>query len=126
MVSNEPAELALRNICSAVKFVIFQEKLADGTRKVTSISEILGSEGLKPKINQIYKYICEDVEEEEGTRKILKIIGKHKRVGVLSEQVQQTMLKAGIKKSRFEFLTKEPTEDETEVYTFDGYGTNHH
>lgn len=125
MVSNEPAELALRNICSAVKFVIFQEKLADGTRKVTSISEILGSKGLKPKINQIYKYICEDVEEEEGTRKILKIVGKHKRVGVLSEQVQQTMLKAGIKKSRFEFLTKEPTEDETEVYTFDGYGTSH-
>ncbi|NLD47416.1 MAG: CpaF family protein [Clostridiaceae bacterium] len=121
MVSNEPAELALRNICSAVKFVIFQEKLADGTRKITSISEVLGSEGLKPKINQIYKFICDDVEEEEGTHRVLKIIGRHKRVGILSENVQQTMLKAGIKRSRFEFLTKEPAEDETEVYLFDEY-----
>lgn len=125
MVSNEPAELALRNICSAVKFVIFQEKLADGTRKVTSISEILGSEGLRPKINQIYKFVCEDVEEEEGTRRILKIVGTHKRVGMLSEQVQQTMLKAGIKKSRFDFLTKKPSDDEVEVYTFDEYSANH-
>lgn len=124
MASNEPAELALRNICSAVKFVIFQEKLADGSRKVTSISEILGSEGLKPKINQIYKFICEDVEEDPETRKILKILGKHKRVGMLSEHVQQTMLKAGIKKSKFEFLTKEPKENEIEVYTFDGDDIN--
>ena len=125
MVSNEPAELALRNICSAVKFVIYQEKLADGSRKVTSISEILGSEGLKPKINQIYKFDCEDVEEEEGTRRVLRIIGTHKRVGKLSEHVQQTMLKAGIKRSRFEFLTVDPSEDEKEVYTFDEYGTSH-
>jgi pilus assembly protein CpaF len=119
MASNEPAELALRNICSAVKFVIFQEKLADGTRKVTSISEILGSEGLKPKINPIYKFICDDVVEEPETRRVLKIIGRHKRVGMLSERSQQAMLKAGIKKSRFEFLTRAPSEDEKEVYTFD-------
>lgn len=116
MVSNEPAELALRNICSAVKFVIFQEKLADGTRKVTSISEILGSEGLTPIINQIYKFECEDVVEDEETHKVLKIVGKHKRVGCLSEKTQQQMLKAGIKKSRFEFLTVPPAEGEEEVY----------
>ncbi len=35
------------------------------------------------------------------------------------------MLKAGIKKSRFEFFTKDPTEDETEVYEFDEYNFNH-
>ena len=116
MASNEPAELALRNICSAVKFVIFQEKLADGTRKVTSISEIIGSEGLTPIINQIYKFECEDVVEDEATHKVLKIVGHHKRVGCLSEKTQQQMLKAGIKKSRFEFLTKPPREDEVEEY----------
>ncbi|MCI3920617.1 Flp pilus assembly complex ATPase component TadA [Paenibacillus sp. TRM 82003] len=119
MASNEPAELALRNICSAVKFVIYQEKLADGTRKVTSISEVLGSEGLKPKINPIYKFICDDVEEEEGTRRVVRIIGRHKRVGTISERAQQSMLKAGIKRSRFEFLTRDPSEDEKEVYAFD-------
>lgn len=125
MASNEPAELALRNICSAVKFVIFQEKLADGTRKVTSISEVLGSEGLEPIVNPIYKFISEDVLEEEGTHKVLKIIGKHKRVGMLSEKVQQTMLKAGIKRSRFEFLTTPPAEDEVERYEHNEYEFSH-
>ena len=122
MVSNEPAELALRNICSAVKFVIFQEKLADGTRKVTSISEVMGSEGLEPIVNPIYQFICEDVIEEEGSHKVLKIVGKHKRVGKLSGNVVQSMLKAGIKKSRFEFLTRDPEDNEIEVYAEDGFG----
>ncbi|QNU67804.1 CpaF family protein [Ruminiclostridium herbifermentans] len=121
MASNEPAELALRNICSALKFVIFQEKLADGTRKVTSISEVIGSNGLKPIVNQIYRFVCEDVIEEESTHKVLKIVGRHERVGKLSENVQQAMLKAGIKRSRFEFLTTDPKKDEKEVYEFDEY-----
>ncbi|MGZ9584917.1 CpaF family protein [Paenibacillus marinisediminis] len=125
MASNEPAELALRNICSAVKFVIFQEKLADGTRKVTSISEVLGSEGLNPIVNPIYKFICDDVLEEEGTHKVLRIIGRHKRVGKLSEKLQQSMLKAGIKKSRFAFLTTDPEDDEIEGYTLDEHSLNH-
>ncbi|MGU3471213.1 ATPase, T2SS/T4P/T4SS family [Paenibacillus sp. D51F] len=125
MASNEPAELALRNICTAVKFVIFQEKLADGTRKVTSISEILGSEGLEPIVNPIYKFISEDVLEEEGTHRVLKIVGKHKRVGMLSDKVQQTMLKAGIKRSRFDFLTRMPDDNETERYVPDGYDASH-
>ncbi|WMT42035.1 hypothetical protein RE628_06255 [Paenibacillus sp. D2_2] len=56
---------------------------------------------------------------------MLKIVGKHKRVGMLSEKVQQTMIKAGIKRSRFEFLTTEPAEDEIEEYGFDGYDFNH-
>ncbi|MDQ2085693.1 ATPase, T2SS/T4P/T4SS family [Herbivorax sp. ANBcel31] len=125
MASNEPAELALRNICNAVKFVVYQEKLADGTRKVTSISEILGSDGLEPIINPIYKFVCEDVLEEEGSHKVLKILGKHKRVGSLSEKVQQSMLKSGIKKSRFNFLTEPPKDLEKEVYEPDGLNINY-
>ncbi len=116
MESNEPAELAMRNICSAIKFVIYQEKLADGTRKVMSISEVIGSKGLEPIVNPIYKFICEDVIEEEGTNRVLKIVGKHKRVGQISEKLVQTMLKVGIKKNRFEFLTRPVSDDEEEVY----------
>lgn len=121
MESNEPAELALRNICSAVKFVIYQEKLADGTRKVMSISEILGADGLEPIVNPIYKFVCEDVIEDQETHRVLKIIGRHKRVGQLSEKTQQAMLKAGIKKSRFDFLLKPVSDDEEEVYITDEF-----
>lgn len=125
MESSEPAELALRNICSAVKFVIYQEKLADGTRKIMSVSEITGSEGLVPLVNPIYKFICEDVIEDEKTHKVLEIVGRHKRVGKLSDQVVQMMLKAGIKKSRFEFLTEPPSTDEEEVYFTDEYSLDY-
>ncbi len=124
MESNEPAELAMRNICSAIKFVIYQEKLADGTRKVMSISEVIGCNGLEPIVNPIYKFECEDVIEDENTHEVLEIIGKHKRVGVLSERTAQIMLKAGIKKSRFEFLLKPISEEEEEVYIEDEHNFN--
>ncbi|MCX7748170.1 MAG: ATPase, T2SS/T4P/T4SS family [Clostridia bacterium] len=117
--SDEPAELALRNICAAVKFVIFQEKLADGTRKITSISEVRGSNGLIPDIQQIYKYDCLDVEEDEATGKVVRIVGKHRRVGSISEETQQKMLKSGIKRSKFEFLTLPVMPDEEEDYDID-------
>ncbi len=118
--SDEPAELALRNICAAVKFVVFQEKLADGSRKVTSISEILGSEGLNPIVNQIYTFDCLDVEEDPLTGKVTQIVGKHKRVGSISEKLQQKMIKSGIKRSKFDFLTLPMDPEEEEVYDIDG------
>ena len=116
MVSGEPAELAMRNICSAVKFVIYQEKLADGKRKVTSISEVTGSEGLRPVINQIYRFEINDVVEDAASRKVLEIVGRHKRVGMISPQIQQRMLKAGIRRERFEYFTRPPGINETEEY----------
>lgn len=119
--SDEPAELALRNICSAVKFVIFQEKLADGTRKVTSISEIVGSQGLSPIVNKLYEFECIDVEDDPQTGKVKNIIGRHKRVGCISETLQQKMLKSGIKRSKFEFLTRPVDPNEEEVYDTDGF-----
>lgn len=119
--SDEPAELALRNICSAVKFVVFQEKLADGTRKVTSISEIVGSQGLSPIVNQLYEFECIDVEDDPLTGKVKNIIGRHKRVGCISETLQQKMLKSGIKRSKFEFLTLPVNPNEQEVYDTNGF-----
>ncbi len=117
--SNEPAELALRNICAAVKFIVFQERLADGTRKVTSISEVRGAIGLKPAIEQIYRFECIDVDEDPATGKVRKIIGRHKRVGCISKELEQKMLKSGIKRSKFEFLTLPTDPEEEEKYDVD-------
>ena len=118
--SNEPAELALRNICAAIKFIIFVEKLADGSRKITSISEVRGAKGLTPIVNQIYKFECTDVEEDPHTNRVVKILGKHKRVGTISKFLEEKMIKSGIKRSRFEFLTKPISPDEEEEYNIDG------
>jgi hypothetical protein len=56
------------------------------------------------------------VVEDPETRKVLSITGRHRRVGMLSEATQQTILKAGIKKDRFSFLLTPPGEDEVEEY----------
>ena len=116
MVAHEPAELALRNICNAVKFIIYNEKLADGTRKVTSISEVVGSDGLTPLINRIYTFDVEDVEEDERGSRVKRILGRHRRVGCISEETQRQMLKSGIRRHKFEFLASPPEEGEEEVY----------
>ena len=85
----------------------------------------MGANGLEPIVNPIYKFICEDVLEDPVTHEVKKIIGRHKRVGKLSEQSAQRMLKAGIKKSRFEFLMKPVEAYEEEVYETDEYGFYH-
>jgi len=116
MISNEPAELALRNICNAIKFIIYIEKLADGSRKVTSISEVIGSDGLEPLVNKIYSFAYEDVEEDPHTHAILRIVGQHKRVGSITKETCEQMLKSGIKRNRFEFLSAPVNDEESEVY----------
>ena len=115
MISSEPAELALRNICNAIKFIVYVEKLADGSRKITSISEVTGSSGLEPLVNQIYTFEYDDVEEDE-VNKVIRIIGKHKRIGCISEETRNKMLKSGIKRSRFDFLVDPPSGYEMEEY----------
>lgn len=108
--SNVPAELALKSICSAFKFIISVEKLSDGSRRIMQITEILGSRGLDPKLNDIYIFDIEKVEDD-GT-----IRGKHKRVGKLSEETIQQMRKKGIPDSYYKLYTTEPTDKEEETY----------
>ena len=116
MVAHEPAELALRNICNAVKFIIYTEKLADGSRKVTSISEVVGSDGLTPLVNQIYTFDFLDAEEDEATHEVKRIIGRHRRVGCISEDTQRQMLKSGIRRHRFSLFADPPGNDGEEAY----------
>ncbi|GAI91231.1 unnamed protein product, partial [marine sediment metagenome] len=54
-----------------------------------------------------------------------RIAGRHRRVGKLSEKVQQQMIKAGIMRSRFELFTTDPAEEEAEVYEFHEYAFSH-
>lgn len=110
VASNVPAELALQNICHAFGFIINVAKLDDGSRKVMAITEILGSEGLKPILNTIYEFDIERVDENG------RIIGKHRRVNALSTKSIRRFRKSGIPDRQYEIYTKEPTDDEVETY----------
>lgn len=109
--SNVPADLAMQSICASFRFIITVEKLSDGSRRITYITEIIGSEGIKPKLNDIYRLEIDHVEDD-GT-----IIGKHKRVGKLSEFAKVQMRKRGIPDSYYRLYTTDPSDEEEEAYS---------
>ena len=105
-VSNEPPELALKNICKCTKIIISMKKLPDGSRKIYGIYEVIGSSGIKPIIKTIYQYVLKDnIENDDGT---ITMVGEHKRVGKISEALQERLLLAGIPRKYFQKFTEEP------------------
>lgn len=134
--SQEPANLAMANICSALRFVISQQKLPDGTRKIMEIAEVFPPENLEsvtPRINILYKYVTEEIiynqeELKKGYYKVEEMRGSHKRVNILSEANQERWMQRGVSKDRFEFLTKPiPSKENNlpeEIEVYDGFDDN--
>jgi pilus assembly protein CpaF len=70
-------EKALRQqIASAIQIVVQQSRLSDGTRKVTSISEITGMEGEIITMQEIYAF------EKVGVTQEGKVVGRFRATGV--------------------------------------------
>ncbi|OGV42392.1 MAG: hypothetical protein A2X48_19595 [Lentisphaerae bacterium GWF2_49_21] len=64
---------AVRNqICSAVNLIVQTSRLSDGSRKVVSISEILGIKNGEPELNEIFAFRQEGIDRKTG-----KVIGRH-------------------------------------------------
>jgi pilus assembly protein CpaF len=109
-VSNESENLIMRKLCLYFKFVIVQERLNDGSRKITEIAEITGSNGTNPEYNTIFRYDS-DGYDENGLA-----IGKHVRINAVTEKTYRAMLKAGVKKEVAAFLFRQPSPDEVLTY----------
>jgi pilus assembly protein CpaF len=70
-------EKALRQqIASAIQIVVQQTRMSDGTRKVTSISEITGMEGDIITMQEIYAF------EKAGVTQEGKVVGRFRATGV--------------------------------------------
>ena len=74
--SNLPERAMRHQIASAVQIVVQQTRLSDGTRKVTSISEITGMEGDIISMQEIFMF------EKIGVSAEGKVIGKFRATGV--------------------------------------------
>ncbi|HVQ16386.1 MAG TPA: CpaF family protein, partial [Vicinamibacterales bacterium] len=71
-----PDKAMRQQIASAVHLVVQQTRLADGTRKVTSISEITGMEGDVITMQEIFVF------EKAGISKEGKVVGRFRATGV--------------------------------------------
>ena len=73
---NLPEKAIRQQIASAIQVVVQQTRLADGSRKVTSISEITGMEGDVITMQEIFTF------EKMGVSQDGKVIGRFKATGV--------------------------------------------
>jgi pilus assembly protein CpaF len=65
-----------QQIASAIQIVVQQTRLSDGTRKVTSVSEITGMEGDIITMQEIFMF------EKLGVTQEGKVIGRFRATGV--------------------------------------------
>jgi len=73
---NLPEKALRQQISSAIQLVVQQTRMADGSRKVTSISEITGMEGDVITMQEIFMF------EKMGMTQDGKVIGRFKATGV--------------------------------------------
>jgi len=85
-----PDKAMRQQIASAVQIVMQQTRLSDGTRKVTSISEITGMEGDIITMQEIFTF------EKQGVNQDGKVVGRFRATGV-RPKVSERLLAAGIR-----------------------------
>lgn len=65
---NQPLDAIRRAIVSAIELVVQVSRLRDGSRKITSISEIIGLEGDSVVMEEIFRFQYEEVGYGEAVR----------------------------------------------------------
>jgi pilus assembly protein CpaF len=74
--TNLPERAMRQQIASAIQFVVQQSRLSDGSRKITSISEVTGMEGDVITMQEIFLF------EKMGITQDGKVIGRFRATGV--------------------------------------------
>jgi pilus assembly protein CpaF len=71
-----PLRVVREQIASAIDLVIQQSRIRDGSRKITSISEVVGMEGETVVMNELFQY------KETGTREDGLVLGDYEPTGM--------------------------------------------
>ena len=71
-----PSKTIREMICGSIDVVVQAARLRDGSRRITHITEVLGTEGDVIITQDLFVY---DIEGEDETG---RIIGKHKSTGI--------------------------------------------
>lgn len=78
-----PAKAIREQIASAVNLIIQQTRLSDGTRKVTSITEVIGMQGEVVTMQEIFAF------KKTGMDKDRKVIGKFVATGFIPKFIDE-------------------------------------
>lgn len=123
-----PADLIMRDICAAFRFIINVKRLPDGSRRIMYITEVYPTQDIRNiNMRHLYQYQIHHVEEvlDEKTGKMRpKIHGRHVRLNAISPWFQKKLLEEGIPRDAFDFFTTDPDKltDEHGNVILDHYG----
>jgi pilus assembly protein CpaF len=84
-----PTRVILQQLTSAIKMVVQVSRLQDGTRKILSISEVLGVKDEKVVLQEIFAF------ERTGVTDAGKVQGRYRATGVMPKALERLRL-AGI------------------------------
>jgi len=120
---NEPPNLALASLSRLLNIVIVQKFMRDGTRKVIQVSEVVPVDVMdietdrKSIINDLFIFDIDGEPEYNEFGEVIKISGRHKRVGKLTERTVRKFRLEGVRSSDYEFMLEDPKDNEIETYT---------
>jgi pilus assembly protein CpaF len=82
--SELPSKAIRDQVASAINLIVQQARLRDGSRKITSVSEIVGMEGDVIRMQEIFKYDTEGEIDAEGRFK-----GHFKATGIVPKCIEK-------------------------------------
>jgi pilus assembly protein CpaF len=97
-----PAKAIREQIAGAVDLIIQISRMSDGSRKLMSITEVVGMQGDTVTLQEIFKF------KEEGFDKNRKIIGQFQATGLIPTFIE-TFEQRGVSIPRNLFITSEQT-----------------
>ena len=95
-----PVRAIREQIASAVHLVVQQDRLRDGSRKITYLTEVAGMEGEKITLQDIFKF------QQTGVGEDGRVLGEHMPTGILPRFLN-IIDAEGIELSREIFLPRE-------------------
>lgn len=110
-----PWDVNMQTVCAAIPFVISQQRLDDGSRKMLEFVEIEGTEmrdgKLMPKINPIFQFIPDGLGlHEDG-----KLHGDFYQLNKVSEKMANKLKLKALTKQELEILLSGPGEGEDPI-----------
>lgn len=114
-------ESVLNAICASMDIIVISSGMKDGSRKVTTIGEVLGTElvdgMLRPKVNILYEYKQLGFHKDSN-----KVYGYHIHKNNVSMELLHKMERTGMDIEDIQYLTKPiPKDTEEEHLLYNGY-----
>lgn len=102
-----PIDFLLPLMVKSFPIVVYVEQFPDGSRKVKEIIEGLGVENYRVITRTLWKYRVEENQTDPDTGEIQKVIGRHDRVGSVTEALKERFLAHGATGRVMKSLKKE-------------------